>query len=681
MTDDFRRRDFLAGAAAAGAPSYRAAGRPDRKLIAFRIGVPLWLTEDNFRATLAFFAQQPGTADELVFFTSATHPPLPLYEMERRARRLAEILPRVRRAGMGAGINVLATMGHHEENLPNSLKAPWQKLRDLSGRECLGCYCPIQPELLDYARKIYTMMAQTGPDFIWIDDDVRLAGHRPVNFGCFCDLCLERFSALAGEKLTRESVVAAFDSGPVERRVRYRRLWLEHNRRTLDELFRGIEDAVHKVKPGMPLGFMTGDRFYEGYDFARWAKTLAGKENAPVRWRPGGGFYSDETPLGLVDKAHAMGRQVAALPPEVRVIQSELENFPYQRLRKAAATTVVEAAAHMAAGTTGTAFNVLTMYRDPMDEYSPLYRRIAQSRPFFDALEKAMGRAPARGVWPAWSRDTFAAMNPEGTWLGPGRMPLAEPYVLAEIGIPLCYDGAARTAAALCGSAPYAFSEKELRGIFSGGVLMDTEAWSALEKLGLARWTGVQARDGIDVDATEVLAKHALNGRFAGWSRDCRQSFWWERVWRLAHDPKAEVLARMTDYGERDLGPAMTAFTNELGGRVVVAGYYPWSQLHSLAKSTQMKAVCDWLSGGAMPVVSESYAKVVLWSRGQAVVVLNASLDPLPELRLRLAGGRSGFTHTGMDGGSRAVAGETAGRGFVRVRLLNLAPWSVHLLA
>jgi hypothetical protein len=114
---------------------------------------------------------------------------------------------------------------------------------------------------------------------------------------------------------------------------------------------------------------------------------------------------------------------------------------------------------------------------------------------------------------------------------------------------------------------------------------------------------------------------------------------------------------------------------------VVVAGYYPWSQLHSLPKSTQMKALCDWLSGGAVPVLSESYAKVVLWSRGGAVVILNASLDPVPELRLRLSSDRSQFTHTAMDGGRREIAGETASRGLVRVRLMNLAPWSVHLLA
>ena len=137
----------------------------------------------------------------------------------------------MRTLGMGAGINVLATIGHHEENLSHSLQAPWQRLRDPSGKECRGSFCPAHPELRDYVRRVYSTMAKAGPDFIWIDDDVRLLGHKPITYSCFCDLCVRRFSEEAGQIFTRESLVAAFDSGPLERRLGLRRLWLEHNRR------------------------------------------------------------------------------------------------------------------------------------------------------------------------------------------------------------------------------------------------------------------------------------------------------------------------------------------------------------------------------------------------------------------------------------------------------------------
>jgi len=226
----------------------------------------------------------------------------------------------------------------------------------------------------------------------------------------------------------------------------------------------------------------------------------------PVRWRPGGGFYSDNVLLGLVDKAHEIGRQVSALPATVKIVQSETENFFYQPLQKSAQATVVEAAAHMAAGTTGTAFNILTTQPDPLDEYFPLFDQISKRRPFYQNLQTYLGRSRLRGIWPAWNSDLFVANNWEGKWLAGQRgMPLRAPYALGEIGVPLCYDARDRTATALSGSAPSAFKTEELGEMFSGGVLMDVEAWQSLKRLGLEKWTGIAGVKNVDHDATEVL--------------------------------------------------------------------------------------------------------------------------------------------------------------------------------
>ena len=692
LTGGWDRREFMksvilqASMLSISLPTQAQSENSRTPLVAFRIGVPHWTSDDRFQKLLDFFIRHPGAVDELAFFTSETHPPLPLDEMERRAERLQQILPRVRQTGMQAGINVLSTMGHHEENLPNSLNESWQRVMDPWGRICRGSYCPAHPELIEYARRVYTAMAEAGPDFIWIDDDVRLAGHGPVTFTCFCDLCVQQFSVQVGNRFTRETLGRAFGAGPLEERLGLRRAWLEHNRRIIDNLFRNIEEAVHKVKPGLPLGFMTGDRFYEGYDFARWAQTLSGPGHAPVRWRPGGGFYDDDFLLGLVDKANAMGRQVAALPLAVEIIESELENFPYQPLRKSKQTTVVEAAVHMAAGTTGTAFNVLGS--DPLDEYAPLFNHIAQYRSFYQNLQSALGRSRVTGIWPAWNRDLSSAVNPDGEWLTNYRLPLDKPYVLGEVGIPLCYHPDGRTATALAGSTVFAFPHEELRRMFAGGVLMDGKAWSAIKQLGLEKWTGVRSMEDVDHDATEVLSNHPINGSFGGWSRDCRQSFWPERAHRLQpHDDDVAILARMVDYAGKDLGPCLTAYTNELGGRVAVLGYFPWSQIHSQAKASQMKAICGWLSNDHLPVVTESFAKVVIWSREgvegrKAVVVLNASLDPVEKLSLRVLTEAMRFTHISPGKEQQEITGERlpSSKGYVRVVLSDLAPWSVHLL-
>lgn len=702
MREEFNRRTFLqkAGLGAGSlvllpqvsfAKRSAATARSKAKaLVAFRILPGQWLTDARFRALLDFFGKYPDTADELAFFTSGTHPPLPLAEMLRRAERLAKLMQQVRQAGMAAGINILATMGHHEENLEGSLNEPWQRVMDPQGRTCRGSFCPAGAEWLDYVRKVYTGLAGAGPDFIWIDDDVRLLGHLPVGFTCFCEPCVRRFSAETGRNFTRETLIEAFSSGSREDRLRWRRAWLDHNRATINNLFRVIEQTVHELKPGLPLGFMTGDRFYEGYDFANWARTLAGPQHSEVRWRPGGGFYSEASLAGLVEKAHDIGRQVSQLPAEIKVIQSEIENFPYDLLRKSAETTVIEAAAYMAAGTTGSAFNVLSQRPDPLDEYEPMLRRIHRAKDFYTALQEELGRSSVVGLWPAWNRDLLIAGNVEGGWpnydaVGDLR---GKGYVLGEIGVPLCYGRNGACAAILAGASVFAFRRAELQQMFSGGVLMDISAWQALDRLGLADWTGVRLGRRHERDTIEVLTDHPINGKFAGYSRDCRQSFWREDAYVLEPRSPGKVgtLARLSDYLDHDLGPTMTAFENDLGGRVCVMGYYPWSQMHHLAKATQMKAVSAWLSRDRLPVVLESFARVHLWIRESApgrvaCVLLNGSLDPQPSVTLRFKEPFRKFRWVGFDGrATRLTSLHPTETGNVRVNTPELKAWSVNLI-
>ena len=64
---------------------------PDN-LIALRVGTAQWMTDDGFGDLMHFLGHvRPRAVDEVAFFTSFTHPPLPLDEMERRCARLVGI--------------------------------------------------------------------------------------------------------------------------------------------------------------------------------------------------------------------------------------------------------------------------------------------------------------------------------------------------------------------------------------------------------------------------------------------------------------------------------------------------------------------------------------------------------------------------------------------------------------
>jgi len=657
-------------------------------MISFRIATTQWMTDNQLKKLLNLFDKYRDIADELAFFIQETHSPLPLDIIGQRLERLNKVLPLIRERGMRAGINVLTTIGHHEENLANSLPPLWQNVVDPYGNKCLGSFCPEDPQHREYVKRLYTMIAEINPDFIWIDDDVRLFGHKPVKAVCFCDKCVKEFSNEIGKDYTREELVKELESDN-EYNFELRHKWLEHNRKLIDSLLKLIEEAVHKVNPKIILGFMTGDRFYEGYAFDRWANTLSRSGEFEIKWRTGGGFYSDEKLLELVEKSQEIGRQVSKIPTYVEDIQAEIENFPYHILKKGARTTVVEAGAHMAAGATGAAFNILSQHDDPLDEYEIFLDEIKKGKPFYDLITKQIGRSACEGVWPVWNEDLFVINGYKGKWLDSSDYiwSLKRPYTLAEIGIPISYSVEKNTVIAFSGRTPLCFSYDKLKEIFKKGVIMDVPALINVEKMGLSYLCGVEVDKSYSKDVWEKLTDNSLNGKFAGWKRDCRQSFWEEDGYTLKLiSDNVQILSELFDYGGNNLGPCMTAYENEIGGRVIVMGYFPWSYIHNAAKVGQLKSICQWVSYDRLPVIVDNLAKVITWVRidrlgNKVFILLNASLDRISELNLRVISNANRFILMTLGGDKKEVESESMiGSQYKKICLTGIELWSMYIL-
>ena len=665
--------------------------RFEKAFISFRIGTPQWLRDERFGELLGLFEKYKGVTDEITFFTAETHAPLPLGEMARRAEILSRRMEAARKRGYRSGINILATMGHHEENLEHSLQGDYARVMSIDGVPCWGSFCPRDERFReDYVRPVYELLAGAGPDYIWIDDDVRLANHMPISYGCFCDGCLGAFAEEAGREYDRDEVRAAFDEGAVADKLAVRKAWLGHNRTMSCDFLRFIEQSVHRVAPRVALGFMDGSRFYEGYPMQGWAESLAGEEGVEVMWRPGGGNYTEEVPDGAIGKAHELGQEAAWLPKWVRSIESELESFSYQRLKKSEQYTALEAGAYIAAGCTGTAFNVLSMYDEPIDEYEPLVARLAGSRGFLDLMVRAMGRNAPVGMYTGWNADSFAVRNlSEGRWLegnepGPGVADAAEIF---KIGIPAAYKLEHAKVTALSGDAVMALSDEEIETVLSRGVYMDGAALGRLNERGYEELTGFAVAGTREMDCIEQLLGHELNGEGAGRWRDGRQSFWKGTAYELEPAGEgAEILARLVDYRYEEIG-ACTAgvFENRLGGRICVAGYYPWEHLQYRAKTRQLKAIMRWLTRDRLGCYVESYHRVVVWDRPDeegrhAVGLINAYLDAAEDVELMLRTERGEVTFYDMDGARTVVQAEGGSGPYRRFVLPRIDPWHVGLV-
>jgi hypothetical protein len=659
---------------------------PLKASISFRIGPALWLSETRFNALLDLFDRYKGVTDELTFFTSATHPPLPLDVFRERMTILKLRMQAARKRGYAAGVNILSTIGHHEENLEYSLQGSYTHVTDIEGRISRGSYCPNDTSFQQYIREVYQLMVRAEPDYIWIDDDVRLAGHMPVSLTCFCDNCLTIFEKESGKKYTRTDLALLSSQGHVLQKLSVRLAWLQHNRNTINRLFSMIEKEVHQLKPAMPLGFMTGDRFFEGYDFDAWAQTLSGANHAEVRWRPGGGYYADNNTAELAGKSHDIGRQVSVLPKDVVVIQSEIENFPYQRLKKAANIVALEAASHIAAGCTGAAFNVLSFYDEPLDEYEPLVAKLHQSRAFFNRMVRSLGRKELSGASVLWDKNSYATINiNEGKWLSGGN-PVIRPEVY-ETGIPASYNYKNASVIMLNKNSVYSLSDVEIKRLLSKAVYMSAEALQQLNEMGYGALTGFKVVDTASADRIEQFTGHALNGLFAGRERDNRQSFYREPVYSLQKtDSAAESLSRLIDYARLNKGNiTMGLFENSLGGRICVAGYYPWNYMGNLSKSSQVKNVFRWLSRESLLGYIASFHKINLWIRtpekdNLALAFSNASFDPARDVVLMLRTSRTFIRVYDMDGKEQRIASSGSEAPYRKFIIPHIAPWEMVLV-
>ncbi len=658
---------------------------PREKLtLSWRIALPHWETDQAFHRLLALARECRPVVDEIALFETFTHHlyiPLDVYarRMEMASRRLTDC----RDAGIpSAGINVLCTIGHINEGWSYMPPLPFQAMVGLDGAVSTGCACPNTPEMRAYVQAKYRLVAAARPDFVWVDDDIRMH-HHGVAWGCFCPTCLGLFAARAARAYSRQELAEAFDDpaqGPL------RALWVEQNTASLESLLSDVARAVREVDPGIAIGKMScGPAWttYSGQALDRWFGALGA-----TKARPGGGFYSDANPLEMYHKAIGCGWQRTALPAAIADVQYELENFPYQRLKKSGTAMVNECSLALAYGLNGVAFNMLAL---AYEDFLPLLDRIPPVRPLWEKWVAHAADLPTVGLWPAWSNQLMArrSVRHGERWLAWNpQYDIARPLVLGEIGLPIAVDAPA-CGIVLSGRVAEAFSDADLRSMLAGGVLMDSTALSVLTERGLDHLTGVRLARRLDNGLMERFTDDELNGTASGQLRDARIEFWGDAkgmgdvLEPVA--PGVRVLTTLEDYFYRPQGPGMTAFENELGGRVVVMGYAPWIFVHSVGKRLQLQNVADWISRDLMPLRIEQTVPLISVVRLSAdrqrgaVMLLNAGMDEIPEatIHLRFKAADARLLTVGHEDRALELQPEPDG---ARVTLRNLPPWSLQVI-
>ncbi|BBI32766.1 hypothetical protein [Cohnella abietis] len=615
--------------------------------LSFRI-IPARFTKDTqFNELLAFLLEHREAVGEISLFTEYWHHGYyPLEQFEPFCEVVTKRIATLRENGFSnVGVNMLCTLGHFDEACNWLPSLPYQAATDHNGIESKSCFCPNSPQFMEYIKRKYELLAQTKPDFIWVDDDVRMHSHG-VEYTCFCPICIDKFNHTNGTNIDRQLLVEQLNQPDG---AHYREQWIEQNTTVVEQLLEHIAASVHRVDDQIELGFMTVSQVYASYsgpDYERWLRALKA-----TKARPGGGFYDDREPLSLIQKILETSRQTVSFPREIRDLQYEFENFPFQRLSKSIHFGLLECTAALATGLNGIAFDLLKQEEGTLEDYHDWMIGIQKMKPMWSAMAENAGDYVGRGLYPAFSAqfDAKRKVQQEGNWFKPDNGDVLKVYSLSELGIPLSMDANHACGTILTGKMAEGFTTEELRSMLAGGLLIDGRSLQVLWERGLGHLCGVSIRETYDNGVYEQFTDEGFNGRHSGERRDARIAFWKDLAYVVEPlNPEVRIISRLLNFVGEDLGPTFTLFENELGGRVAVHGYAPWKHIHSGVKREQLMKVCDWLTKGILPVIIRKLGKVVPLIQstpdgsGYSLMLINATMDPTGEFDVEV---RTSHTH------------------------------------
>ena len=648
-----------------------------------RVFLPHWIDNKMFSHLCELINEYHDVIDQIALIDNDCHSPMTLKRAKYHCDILKERIDSIKNIGISCGINVLATVGHHEQNLPDSVKGNWYHMTSVDGRECGGSYCMSDERYLEeYLKPFYQMHVEANPDFIWIDDDVRYM-HYPAGYGCFCDNCIEKFNSYYGYTFNRTSLRKTLDSA---NEIEIRKKWLDFQGEKIENLLAFIGKTVREKNPEIKLGLMSGERYFEGFDFKRWADALSQNGKYNIMWRPGGGAYNDSDFSEFIAKGVEIGRQAALLPDYVDEVQSEIESFPYQILQKSPRSTAIEGILYLASGCNGTAWNILPNVKigESIDLIKKHFSEIRKVNSFMHLISDNADLGESQGIFSGWHGNSLCCTD-ESFFTAYGGKFSDGMKELSAIGLPEAFGFENACCYMLKGRQPLCFSDSEILKMLSGGLYLDAPAIKTLTDMGYGEYLGFGVGEKIAGDSEEVYIDHPLNSGFINNRRCCYPVFTKGEAFSLIPNKNAEIICNLTDYNNSKIAEcSLGLYKNKLGGTIIAASYYPWNDLLDSQKSQQMKRIFKLLSNNKIPTYVSSYSRVRIFCRKnggkKTLIIFNCNFDRLEDVTVDIKTDSDNIKAFAQSGTEMPVKLSRQENGYLRAELPELEPYSFYLL-
>ena len=577
-------------------------------------------------------------------------------------RRIKDIQDQVRADGIEVGFLMGPTMNV-------GIRHPWTQFTFANGskRGFTACAGDLAFQR-DFAERCAAMAAECKPFLFMMEDDYRFWGS-----GCFCTNHLARFSRQTGTDWTAETLTKALS---ISSNTVLRLAWNDLQVGDLVTLAANVEKAIHAVSPSTRIGISAPGGFRDDAT-ARIARTLSGSHDRPfVRWW--GTVYGYDRPLDVSDVLFSARWAKENVSEGIDCVY-EADAAPNTVFYGSGARLGASCSSVLAAGFDGLWYWAISRVGGIADgEPMPNLEGYERSSRRWAALQDAVKGGHTVGVSVAFNprerlvSSSGAAMehpvHPGSAARMLGRMGLAYTTRPGDVTIYAGY---------------WAFegmSDAEVERILSGNVFLDGEAAEALSERGFVNLIGVAAsrRAGIDFSGEFVSATGMkITSTF-------HQDYGLDGAAVLMLKARgAETLSHyFSNSPKKAVQPALTRFTNERGGRIVVMAVAlancTATNIYNSRKRALLIEAFEWLGGkDVFPARTEKDVNVVVTANEDdaktrlVIHAVNLSCDVRESLSFEVVEAYRGSTVEILDGVSWRMAKVmwTNGRLHVPIRL------------
>ena len=442
------------------------------------------------------------------------------------------------------GVLLQSTLGHG---------GYWNKTTDtsLAGQKMINAdgtqdhrFCPFEKNFIDYITEAVSHLAELKPEFMIIDDDLRIPGKR-----CFCPEHIRRINQITGRNFSRKSLAAHLENAPAHDRIA--QIFYQLNIESAGNVAKAVRRAIDKYDKSVSCGYCIAAPQFE--TAVEVLKHAGGSD--PMFLRLSNSYYLENAIKLQADKDLLTAFQTINYAKLLNIpLIDESDTCPQDRFSKSARTMNLHIVSGILHGCRGgklwfdnSAVNVCDEFEKTFAEYHGLYRELAE-------LMKQYTPDSAVTHIPPFEREPYPAFGHnfhlKGDW---------NKNVFGKIGLPVSYaDMQFKGTHLLAGSQVDHYTDEELCAMLKEKVIIDGRAAIKLTERGFAEKIGVHAVPGKVKANNEKILDNGIVCRFS--SADNYAEF------RPAKS--AEILSRIC-YNQQELLPGSVFFQNAAGGKIV----------------------------------------------------------------------------------------------------------------